>query len=468
LGPDCPNDPLRTYDPTQGYRFDALEAGENNSDALFVCVSFSGGGTRAAAFAYGVLEGLRNTPIPSRPGAAMFPLLDELDIISSVSGGSFTAMTYALRHEGIFDGRFERKFLKRNVQRDLILSVLHPKYLLRLPLIALDRIDVAAYYYDQQIFRRKTYGDLLEAKRRPFVVINATDMTRRHRFAFTQDDFDLLGSRLDTLPVGWAVAASSAFPLLLSPLRLEYFPGEPMLAAIETVLDAPEHQRTRRHERWAESLLVDVEAAGARPRVIDAENHRYMYLLDGGLADNLGATHFIESYRRGPLRRRLEAGEIDKLVVIIVDSGTDPPLDLEKSPSAPGLFRVGERTGTTAIFNYSETLTEIIKYALLEASDTLRGAGDTPCPDVQAPSAPRAAAVDTYVIDLNFRQVTDKKKRGDFLSMIASFFLLPEDADALIESGCEVLMQHPDFIRLVEDLNGRPPDPSVCDRRRGG
>jgi NTE family protein len=54
-------------------------------------LSFSGGGTRAAALAYGVLQHLARTPI-----AGGRSLLDEVDVISSVSGGSFTAAFFAL------------------------------------------------------------------------------------------------------------------------------------------------------------------------------------------------------------------------------------------------------------------------------------------------------------------------------------------------------------------------------------
>ncbi len=84
-----PNQPLERFDTSAGYRFDSLAMGPKNSDDVFVCLTFSGGGTRAAAFAYGVLTGLRDTPI-TEGGSRR--LLDEVDLISSVSGGSFTAM----------------------------------------------------------------------------------------------------------------------------------------------------------------------------------------------------------------------------------------------------------------------------------------------------------------------------------------------------------------------------------------
>lgn len=46
---------LDKYDSHKGYRYERLKA-NGNDDELFVVLTFSGGGTRAAAFSYGVLE----------------------------------------------------------------------------------------------------------------------------------------------------------------------------------------------------------------------------------------------------------------------------------------------------------------------------------------------------------------------------------------------------------------------------
>src|SRR5210317_663738 len=87
------NEELTSLDPEGGYRFANLDD-TDNTDKLFVILTFSGGGTRAAAFSYGVMEKLKTTTImvdgqPRR-------LLDEVDVISSVSGGSFTAAYFGL------------------------------------------------------------------------------------------------------------------------------------------------------------------------------------------------------------------------------------------------------------------------------------------------------------------------------------------------------------------------------------
>ena len=67
-----------------------------------IILAFSGGGTRAAAFSYGVLEALRRSEIVG-PQGKKGRLLDEVDIITGVSGGSFTALAYGLYGEKLFD-----------------------------------------------------------------------------------------------------------------------------------------------------------------------------------------------------------------------------------------------------------------------------------------------------------------------------------------------------------------------------
>src|SRR6201981_1716904 len=58
---------------------------DTNYDDMVVALSFSGGGMRAAAFSYGVLEGFDRTRVPTRSGAAS--LLDRLEFSFRVFGG---------------------------------------------------------------------------------------------------------------------------------------------------------------------------------------------------------------------------------------------------------------------------------------------------------------------------------------------------------------------------------------------
>src|SRR6478609_12205511 len=95
---------------------------ESNSDKLFVVVTFSGGGKRAAAFSYGVLEALREVKVTT-PDGEQHSLLDEIDLISAVSGGAFTAAYYAMFGKETFES-YPRRFLEHDTEKDLWHKVL--------------------------------------------------------------------------------------------------------------------------------------------------------------------------------------------------------------------------------------------------------------------------------------------------------------------------------------------------------
>ena len=190
------------------------------TDETFVVLTFSGGGTRAAALAYGVLEEMRRTRLPGTDRT----LLDEVDVISTVSGGSFTGAYYALFGDRLF-ADFRKEFLERNIQGELLWDVANPVNWIRLASPWFNRIDLAAELYDRSIFDSKTFQDLSSRGRRPFLIINATNLQHGARFEFTGDQFRYLGSDILSYPIARAVAASSAFPFLLSPLSLVNYPG---------------------------------------------------------------------------------------------------------------------------------------------------------------------------------------------------------------------------------------------------
>ena len=151
-------------------------------------------------------------------------LLDEIDEISGVSGGSFTAGYYGLFGDRIFED-FESKFLKKNIEGALAArTFLNPINWFRLSSDTFDRSDLAAEYYDEHVFDGGTFGDIA-ARKGPMILMNATDMTHGLRIAFNQDIFDVICSDLLRFPVARAAAASSAVPMLLSPITLRNYAG---------------------------------------------------------------------------------------------------------------------------------------------------------------------------------------------------------------------------------------------------
>lgn len=216
------NPPLTHIDPDTAYTFqNVVEQSDKGSDVL-VMLAFSGGGTRAAAFSYGVLKELSETNM-DREGFSN-RLSDEVDVITSVSGGSFTAAYFGLYGDRIFED-YEQVFLRRNVQGELTSQVLNPFNWARLLSPYYTRADMATELYDETIFNHADFSDLVDAHG-PYVVINATEMTLGVRFQFTQNYASIICSDLSKLPVARAVTASSAVPVLFSPITLVNRAGE--------------------------------------------------------------------------------------------------------------------------------------------------------------------------------------------------------------------------------------------------
>jgi NTE family protein len=433
-----------------GYRFENLEGGKDENK-LFVCLAFSGGGTRAAALAYGAMLALRQTRIDwPRKGET---LLDEVDCISSVSGGSFPAAYYALYHDRIFED-FESRFLYPNIEGGLLLKALSPWNWPWLLSPYYSRIDLAADMYDEELFDQSSYSLLINQKRRPFVIVNATNIGSGNRFPFTQDQFDLIGSDLGPYPIARAVAASSAFPFLLSPITLEsYQPlqGFPTLIEYQTGLQDYYNNRSRYY--WVQSQLSYVD-----------KPHRYVHLMDGGLADNIGLRSIINAYEQsnGFISRNIP--DIDRLVVIAVNARTESNDTISDSHHTPHIIpTVAMATATIAMDNYSF---DTVDFADQLAND-LKQAETV---SAQSGGKLKLHAPVPYVIELSFEAIPDPRVRQEFYGIGTNFDLPSYQVKALINMGCVLLKNDPTFRCMLEDLEregaGHHDEASACNDRK--
>jgi NTE family protein len=243
----------------QGYSLRNMQA-VNNSDSLIVMMTLSGGGYRAAAMGYAAIEVLDQTAIQWEGSTRT--LLNELDLISAVSGGSLAAAYYA-SHPTTFLADFRRRVLDVDLQSAFIRRTFSPSGLWRQTSSTFGRGDLLQELLDEHFFRGLRHAHL--PRRRPMVYINATDMRQGRRFEFSQDQFDHLCSDLDALPLARAVAASMAVPLLMSPVTVW----------------------NRKHDCPVGGALFPVSGRAA--------DSRYIHLVDGGLADNTGLSTVLEN-----------------------------------------------------------------------------------------------------------------------------------------------------------------------------
>lgn len=448
------NQPLTAYNPDAGYRFpESIEedlSNTSNSDSLFVCLAFSGGGTRAAAFAYGVLEKLRDTTIYWEGKTTS--LLDEVDCISGISGGSFTAAYYGLFGKRIFED-FRERFLDRDIQGELLARALNPLNWLRLASPKFNRIDLATELYDETVFDGKTFDDLILQGKRPFIILNATDLVSGQSFEFTQDQFDFLGSDLGKLPVARAVSASSAFPFLLSPVSLKNYalPKEYSIPK-EITNGLRNYDYNRRLWHWASRLN----------EYLDKKEHPYIHLMDGGLSDNIGMRAIENVYRRsgGFIRQRInsvnEKSGIKKLVFIIANARTENQDKISKNDVPPDISEVGFKTATIALDNYSfetiESMRDLVNQRqqtqeiLVHCNNKLKECSSiTPFPKLIGEIKP-------VFIDLNFETYFDPIIRKELMNLPTSFSLSKKAITKLIHIGGELLENSSDFQKLTKEL----------------
>ncbi len=441
------NAKLDRVEKDKGYRFQNIQS-PDNSDSLLIILAFSGGGTRAAALSYGVLEKLKNTEILWEGRKKR--LLDEVDVISSVSGGSFTSAYYALYGGRMFED-FESRFLKKDIQGALAKELFYPVNWFRLASPKFDRIDMAAEYYDRNIFDGRTFKDL--QKRKPFILINATDMTLGARFEFTQDQFDLLCSDLAEFPIARAVAASSAFPVLLNPITLRNYAGGCNFS----------------EPGWVKNALNDRNLAAARfaranqvRSYLDRDKRPFIHLMDGGIADNIGLREpmYSMSSTDSPwsVLRMVNLKKVKTIVVIAVNARTEPDITIDQSEKSPGLKDTLMTVANAPMDNYSFETIELLKKTVdqwrkdVEARKDCEEVMKKACPDAALPGGP-LYEVDFYPIVIGFDAIKDDGERAFFKNLPTTFVLPPETVDRLRNVAGTLLEESSGFQELRAKLH---------------
>ena len=418
------NTPLTPSTASQTYGL--RDRSGTNSGDLLVMLAFSGGGTRAAALSYGVLKELRDTTvqIDGRP----VRMLDEVDAISSVSGGSFTAAYYGLHGEKTFTD-FEGAFLRRNIQSALIDLVLNPF----LWFTSTGRTDRAIEFYERNIFHNATFADLVGPKR-PFILINASDLAYGVRFSFIQEYFTLLCSDLSTFPIARAVAASSAVPVLFDPVVVENFAG----------CDADVGKWLEAAKQRAAGEVQTMQILEGAETYLDKDRRKYVHFVDGGITDNLGLRAILEIIDvAGGLDgffAGLRVAPPRHVVVISVNAATNPEPAMDRSNEQPGIAETISAMNDVQLRRYSAATLDAIKQKMARWAQA-----------VSTPQRPVAS----HFIQLTFADLSDTSQRKFFEKLPTSFALSDEQVDKLISVGGTLLRENADFRRLLTTLEAR-------------
>jgi len=275
-----------------------------------VALAFSGGGTRAAAFSYGVLRGLKD--IPTKDGKNY---LDQVVFVSGVSGGSVTAAYFGLRGTSGFADLRER-FLLRDAEAELNTNVSLVNVVRGLQGGVNDASKLSGWL-DRNVFNGATLGDVFQPGK-PIVWLNASDLYNRTPFLFSPVTFAALCSDVRRYPLSLAVAASAAVPIVFVPIVLESYPAactEPLPLWADRALTNPK-------------AGADVKAFAQALKRYRTDQVHYLKLADGGITDNFGLTGLVVARAAAdkpymPLTPD-KAVRLRRVVFVIVNSGQAP------------------------------------------------------------------------------------------------------------------------------------------------
>jgi predicted acylesterase/phospholipase RssA len=235
-------------------------------NGYFVGLAISGGGSRSANFAAACMFQLQR-----------IGLLQKVQCISSVSGGSLIAAYYCSCMDSDWNPRNVQDKLSRDFETNVIDQVLTPWNIIGLLNGSVNRSDLLADQFDSALFSHKghklTFAEL--RRDRPRLLINSTDMQSGRGFLFDNSTFDLLNSELDRYSLSHAVAASSAVPAVLDPITLEDY---------------------------------------------STSFKQYNHLVDGGVVDNLGVQTLVNSYAAET--QNADNPYPNGAILVVIDAGT--------------------------------------------------------------------------------------------------------------------------------------------------
>lgn len=277
------------------------------SKDVLVLLALSGGGSRAAYFS--ALSMLEMQKMELDIGGSKSNVLHEVDVISSVSGGSLAGAYYAISHDpgsecaGYANRPWNdaevRELMTLDYRKRWIGNWFWPTNFMSFWLSDYDRTDIMAQTLADSLFDKKLTGiDLTLGELnglRPNLILNATTGSRGDGvgipfgqiFTFTTEDFARVCSSVEDYSVARAVMATATFPGVFNFMTLRDYDRKNGICNSNT------------------------------------EDKHYLHVFDGGNADNLGLTSLKRVIWESLKNDAKPSLPYKKIIVIQVDAFTN-------------------------------------------------------------------------------------------------------------------------------------------------
>ena len=426
-----PNKTISQINPQQGYRQRLVMEGALQ-DGNLVILMFSGGGSRAAALGYGVLEQFETARV--KPSAKGSMLIDNIDLVYGVSGGSVLATYYALHGRDVVP-QFAENFLKKNFQREIINQVFSLSNMPRLTSPQFGRGDLLQEQLNMTLYHGATFGDLERKRKGPFAVISATDMNMGQKITFTQETFDGLCLDLSALEIARAVAASSSVPLVFAPLTLNNNGGNcHFTMPREFVMrEQTSNGLTTKNVEEVKHMLTLYQNSKERP---------FIHLVDGGLTDNLGLGAIVDisdMFGMEQLYQQLQQkNQLKNIIVINVNAQNEVTNEVDKTADVPSIGNVINTVINVPIDKNTQNTLRRFR----EFTDSWN----------QYAAKAKGRKINMHFVGLGLKELPESDLKKDVLNISTSFYLPKSDVDKLRQAAQILLQNSAEYHRALSAL----------------
>lgn len=427
-----PVETITQITPDQGYRVKNII--EQHQDGHLIILMLSGGGSRAAALGYGVLEQFKQTPVGHSSLNAT--LLDHIDLVFGVSGGSVLATYFSLTGKEVVP-HFEENFLKKDFESQLTSQFFSFANLPKLTSAQYGRGDLLQEQLNLALYKGKTFDVLAKERKGPFALVSATDMSLGQKVIFTQEFFDGLCLNLSDFEIARAVASSSAVPLIFSPITLNNNAGNcgyhpPEVTKMVTAIDVDTLKSKNVEE--IKTTLASYQNSRNRP---------FIHLVDGGLTDNLGLAAFTDIYdligREGMYNTAL-AAKLKRIVIISVNAQNEVTSEIDQSADIPKTLDVVNTIVNVPIDRNTQTTLRRFR----EFTDEWNKMMQTQAKNKQ---------VELYFISLGLKDLPESELKREVLNINTSFYLSNNAVNQLKQAAQILLRNSKEYQALLKVLD---------------
>jgi NTE family protein len=263
-------------------------------------------------------------------------------------------------------------------------------------------------------------------------------------FAFTDYHFSWICSDLDSFPVGRAVAASSAVPVVFSPIALRNYSGRQ--GCIFSPRVGVKQKKSKIPRAGEERLNQSLSIAKYR----NGEQYPYLHLVDGGVSDNLGIRSLLDmvTFSQGDMWKLLKSYRMSntkKMVFVVVNASSFFDPNIPKKQIAPSTLAVIDATTTIQSNQYNVETLELLrsqfpKWQKQIKTGRCKERHTQDCADIQF------SLIEVSLGDLQ------KQERKKLLYVPTSLELPPATVDLLKQAGRNLLRRSEAYQQLLKQL----------------